>query len=83
MIYLKMTIANRANTMPSCNARFFSIYMYNDNKRIKLHMVRAQEKRSLSIYSHSVKNNMFIKYQWLATSCKRQSKWALATYKQL
>lgn len=56
MIYLKMTIANRANTMPSCNARFFSIYMYNDNKRIKLHMVRAQEKRSLSIYSHSVKS---------------------------
>lgn len=48
-----MTIANRANTMPSYNARFFSIY--NDNKRIKLHMVRAQEKRSLSIYSHSVK----------------------------
>lgn len=40
--------------MPSYNARFF--FYIIDNKRIKLHMARAQEKRSLSIYSHSVKS---------------------------
>lgn len=64
MIYLKMTIANRANTMPSYNANKYNrdpvyrqdFFLCNRYKnRIQLHMVRAQEKRSLSINYHIVK----------------------------
>lgn len=51
IIYLKMTVQTQClHTMQD-----FFLYII-DNKRIKLHMARAQEKRSLSIYSHSVKS---------------------------
>lgn len=53
MIYLKMTVQTQClHTMQD----FFLYTCIIDNKKIKLHMVRAQEKRSLSIYSHSVKS---------------------------